>query len=128
SSRMMLSLVTFATTNRPGAGPKGIRPPNPPPAPAGRCAGDRARKKNSTSTATAASNQTPLFFMAWSSFRLRFGLPVFVSRSCSEQFLDRLAGVLHQRQRPVLRAGQFVVRVEPQPLVERGRHLARRHR
>ncbi len=39
-----------------------------------------------------------------------------------------LHAVIDQRHRPVLRAGQFAVRVEAQALVERRRHLARRHR
>ena len=46
----------------------------------------------------------------------------------SKQLLDRLQAVLGQRDRPALRAGQVLVRVEAEAAEYRRGHLAGRHR
>src|SRR2546430_757149 len=44
-----------------------------------------------------------------------------------KKFLDRLHAVIGQRQRPVLRAWQLLVRIESEALVDRRRHLPGQH-
>src|SRR5438309_2317647 len=71
---------------------------------------DHRPATSTTSTANASVSTAPL--------RTMLRLP-------SEEFLDRLDRVVHQRNRSSLRPGQLVVGVEAQGLVQGGRHLTR---
>src|SRR5438876_8212626 len=42
-----------------------------------------------------------------------------------EEFLNRLRAVLNQRQRPILRSRQFLVRIKAKPAIKRGGHVSR---